>query len=221
MVSSSTSFLFDILGWYCESDKKKAELQIIQSLLDLCPDVANITSDVHWSDSRYPIHDACCWGAQDEVIELILSKTDPKALEVVCVVGDGIFEGGGVPGCPLHYYMTRGGCNINIVKQMVEMGGIEMLQLWDSINKLTPLQALLCSFDMGDCQDVVEYMFKLDPSILQIRDEHGRLPIHNACANGSLTLPVLRLLVESWPESVFEISGNSGCLPLHILCMNR
>jgi hypothetical protein len=219
-----SSFFFDILRWYCEPDKKKATLQIIQSLLDLCPEVANITSKIHCSDSSnreaaYPIHAACCWGAQDEVIKLILSKTEPKALQIMCVVGDGIFEGGQVPGCPLHYCMTRGTYNIDIVKQMVEMGGVELLQLRDSINKLTPLQALMCSFDMGSCQDVVEYMIKLDPTILQIRDKHGRLPIHSACANGSLTLPVLQVLVKFWPESVFETLD--GYLPLHILCMNR
>jgi ankyrin repeat protein len=237
MVGSSSPFLFDILGWCCESDKKKVTLQIIQSLLHLCPEVANITSNVHCPDSTnllkrmvnamtskrqaaYPIHAACCWGAQDEVIKLILSKTEPKALQAMCVVGDGIFEGWTkVPGCPLHYYTASGGCNIDIVKQMVEMGGVELLQLRDSNNKVTPLQALLTSFDMGSCQDVVEYMIKLDPTILQIPDKHGRLPIHSACANGSLTLPVLQVLVKLWPESVFETLD--GYLPLHILCMNR
>ncbi|KAL7451089.1 hypothetical protein ACHAWC_005554, partial [Mediolabrus comicus] len=77
----------------------------------------------------------------------------------------------------------------------------------------------MCSFDIEGCQDVVEYMTQLDPSVLKIRDKHGNFPIHNACHNGSLTMPVLKTLVKLWPESVSEISGN-GCLPLHSLCAN-
>jgi hypothetical protein len=222
-----SSFFFDILHFYWESDKKEAMIQVTQSLLGLCPEVANITStsnDVHCSESRwYPIHEACYWGVRDEVIKLILSKTEPKALGVMCMVGEDVmFQDCGFvgPGCPLHYYMAHGSCNIDIVKQMIELEGVELLQLWDRNSRITPLQALMCSSDMGNCQDVVEYMIELNHSILQHRDKHGRLPIHNACANRGLTLPVLQTLVKFGPESAFEFDGD-GCLPLHFLCKNR
>jgi len=66
--------------------------------------------------------------------------------------------------------------------------------------------------------DVVEALVKYAPEILQIRDDHGSLLIHDACEY-RVSVDMLRILVEAYPESV-KAKTASGWLPLHYACWN-
>ncbi len=274
-----TNFLHHFIGLLdeVEGDNDLALVtEIMNIILDVCPDCVHTVLETEDGDdyyrNTYPLHIACYNGGyggdaeiMSNVINLLLDKCSNDrrgGLDHIAAFGmcGSVLENyDNVGGCPLSYYITWGGYDMDIVRRMVNLCPAS-LTLSCNKTKMTPLHIILRSIyekeytadvvklfvetdsscitlvdvygcyplhclsssnDVGECQDqdVVEYIIKLDPSILQIRDVGGCLPIHKACANGSLTLPVLQTLVKFWPESVFETFD--GCLPLHILCMNR
>ena len=220
----TSPFLHYFFGWYSK-DEDQITLEIIETLLDVCPEAASITSNVTCPDSQkhnfsYPIHEACSsgLGCRDEIIELLVEKTEPGAFSHMCVCSYmGLFEGWqNVAGTPLHYYVTHGG-NAKIVKLLVEKCP-EAVTIMDGRNKLTPLHSVLHSFHVEP--DVVKFLVESNPSALHSRDENGRLPLHAACQNGSMVSEIVRLLLDTWPESIWERCEETGILPLHFLLLN-
>jgi ankyrin repeat protein len=48
----------------------------------------------------------------------------------------------------------------------------------------------------------------------------GYTPLHAALCNKNVTRNIIQLLIDAAPESVFRVD-NTGCMPLHFLCMNK
>jgi ankyrin repeat protein len=81
--------------------------------------------------------------------------------------------------------------------------------LWVALMTHQPLEAI---------RPIVE----ANPQLLRVRNAHGHLPLHGAvcqrhdAACECRRLPLVRFLLEQWPESVQEKSGD-GCLALHLV----
>ena len=79
--------------------------------------------------------------------------------------------------------------------------------------------------------DTVEYLFRLYPESLHIRDIKGYLPIHCAASiPGDNTAEIIKFLLRHDPECiskpVFPMNPNgsrynNGRLPLHLVCLHR
>jgi len=81
--------------------------------------------------------------------------------------------------------------------------------------------ALLRNPDIDDKYDEIKSLIEPDSSELQIRIYNNRnLPIHVAVYNPHVTLRVVQLLMNGWPESISQ-PNRYGVLPLHYLCGNK
>ena len=82
------------------------------------------------------------------------------------------------------------------------------------------IYALLRSPDVDNNYDEVQSIIDSDRSILRSTNRYGSLPIHFACSNPHVTLRIIQLLLNGWPESISQPNPN-GDLPIHCLCENK
>jgi len=76
--------------------------------------------------------------------------------------------------------------------------------------------------------ETLEYLFKLHPESLHIRNSGGHLPIHEASSNpGENAADIIKFLLRHDPECISKpvvsnfASDDDGCLPLHLVCSSR
>ena len=208
---------FDIF----DDNDASLELEIIETLLNIYPEVANIAVDGDHAygspgESYYPLHAACKNGCgQDEMIKLLL-KRNAKGLDHMCAIGYGIVECyKTVAGTPLHYYVYWGNRNIEIIKLLVEACPEALTMGDENTFKLTPLHTILLPPNKPDL-DTVKFLVDLNPSLLSIEDNYGRLPIHSASSNDYITPDVMKFLIKACPGSL-EVMDVFEDLPLHHL----
>jgi len=65
---------------------------------------------------------------------------------------------------------------------------------------------------------VVETILVHAPGTNQIKDKHGRLPLHMACSY-SASLEIVKILVKTYPDGVKSQTEKEGNLPLHLAYM--
>ena len=75
-----------------------------------------------------------------------------------------------------------------------------------------------CSDPRVTVQTVMDILAE-SPDEVCVPDEERMLPIHIACRSG-VSLDVIRLLAEDWPESL-RWTNRGGSLPLHTACSNQ
>ena len=80
---------------------------------------------------------------------------------------------------------------------------------------ITPLHRILMS---SPPFDVVETFMVHSPGTAQIKDKHGRLPLHVACSY-SASLEIVKILVQTYPDGVKSQTEKEGDLPLHLAYM--
>jgi len=90
---------------------------------------------------------------------------------------------------------------------------------------MSSLHSLLSNPNIDDKYDDIKLLIDTDRSVLQSTDNQGRLPIHVACDNPHVTLRIIQLLLDSWPESVSRTWTDQNnqiydYLPIHCLCVN-
>lgn len=90
---------------------------------------------------------------------------------------------------------------------------------------MSSLHSLLSNPNIDDKYDDIKLLIDTDRSVLQSTDNQGRLPIHVACDNPHVTLRIIQLLLDSWPESVSRTWTDQNnqiydYLPIHCLCAN-
>ncbi|KAL7536542.1 hypothetical protein ACHAWF_005491 [Thalassiosira exigua] len=187
--------------------------------------------------TSYPVHAAC----KNEscplpVVELIMSKNH-DALRHLGMCAGGLrrssqdFSYVHAKGTPLSYYLER--------KANLTLDGVKLLldaypqamKRKDERKRLTPLHTLALNPTLSDHFDILQYLVRKDPSLLRKVDSYnaddwdlrrcGSSPLHVLCAeNGSVTLEIVKFLVENWPDSVNR-KDFYDCYPLHCLCQNK
>jgi ankyrin repeat protein len=70
-------------------------------------------------------------------------------------------------------------------------------------------------------EGILRYLLKHFPNAPKnVVYEGGTLPLHNICSNKNVTLGMVQLLIDAYPDSLRHES-NSGRMPLHSLCYNN
>ena len=61
--------------------------------------------------------------------------------------------------------------------------------------------AIRCALLTGD-ESIVKALIKASPKAITVADEHGNLPLHYACGcnDEKVCLPVVKLILEAYPE---------------------
>ena len=63
---------------------------------------------------------------------------------------------------------------------------------------------------------VVEALLLIDPNMVNIQNEFGKLPLHLACSY-RVSTDILQLLIKTNPSTI-NVCDNNGFSPIHILC---
>ena len=69
----------------------------------------------------------------------------------------------------------------------------------------------------NDGIEVVKFLLKCNPHLLS---SSGKTPLHVICGNKFVTLNIVQLLIDAFPDSVRH-EDNKGRMPLHKLCNNK
>jgi len=81
---------------------------------------------------------------------------------------------------------------------------------------------LLDSPEIDDKYEELKSLIDLDRSVLQStvnNNGNRKFPIHVACSNPHVTLRIIKLLLNGWPESISH-QNQLGDFPIHYLCRN-
>ena len=87
------------------------------------------------------------------------------------------------------------------------------------MSTLNKIWALLGSPEVDNKYDELQSLIDSDRSVLQSTYTFG-IPIHMALRNPQVTLRVVQLLLNGWPESISQ-PNQHGILPIHCLCRNN
>jgi len=79
--------------------------------------------------------------------------------------------------------------------------------------------ALLSSTKIDNKYDELQSLIDLDRFTSQLINSNGENPLHVACKNPHVTLRVVKLLLNAWPESISQ-PNRHGNLPIHYFCRN-
>ena len=200
---------------------KNVTLDMVKYVLDKLPDL--ISWDTHAFDDKfafgaYALHCAChnehC---PSSVIVLILKEhTSPPVAKISKIKSK--LHKWGVMGLPLHHYLSRT-CNIDIdiVKILVEANPQSMLGADGSV---TPLHIILYNQSANNLQDILGCLLKLSPLSIRVLDGDGNTPLQLASYHEHITLEVVQMLYNAWPEAL-RMGDIDGYLPIHQLCRNR
>jgi ankyrin repeat protein len=188
---------------------KRPPLVLVKALIDIAP------ATVHLRDSggRLPLHHACMWGASLDVLD-ILVRTCPESVQKKDSTGrtpsqllklfnaaDYRNENGMLflhSAC--HFEGAAATLNLVLLQLLVDAHP-ESITVRDNCGR-TPSQLLKKS------------------RTLERAYENGMLPLHQQAHSGGLTVHLLRLFFDAYPESI-AFTDNYGMLPFHHACLNR
>ena len=88
----------------------------------------------------------------------------------------------------------------------------------DSLTMSIP--SLLSNPEIDDKYDELKLRIESDSSVLQSTNNNRNLPIQVALFNPHVTLRIIELLLNSWPESISQ-RNQFWRLPIHCLCLNK
>ena len=215
---------------------KNVTLDVIEYLLDEFPGIERVMSLIDYHDrddpafsAGYPLH-LCCYNMHcpSSVIELLLKKF-PDALSHYATVQffDDRFNSFGNRAeyyyvCPLQYYLGRlDNIDIDTVRLLVDGYPQAML---DNDNQgrttFTALHAFVYNPNINNLQHILNFLLEVEPLSIRTFDGFDRTPLLNACDNEGVTVEVVEILFNKWPEAI-RIRGHDSHLPIHELCCNE
>lgn len=188
----------------------KLPIDMIKTMIVAVP---KVTSHVFRGDAMElgfsnftPLHLACVRGvhieSSYEVIKLLV-QTFPEALEMKDSKGL----------TPLHRCCYSKNASVDVI-DLLSSKYPDALSLRDD-DFCTPLMSGVLA---GASMEVIQYLARACPESLHMRESHGRLPLHAACASTASSYSVFRHIVESFPDGVTSPDA-MGCLPLHYACV--
>ena len=198
----------------------KAPPALTKYIMDMIPSSHQelyLTTD---ADGNTPLH-LCCAnlpichdGSIDTSVMKRLAKAAPKALHIANNYGD----------TPLHLLVSSPTCctTDEEVAATAEEAIASLMDIDESICRLqdaTGALPLHVAISCGANEVVLVKLFEASPTIANAKDECGMLPIHYVAAHGRTPLAFVDLLMEAYPDSIFEVTIN-GDTPLHILASN-
>ena len=202
---------------------KKITLEIINYLLEVFPEAASyhsLESNTGAPSTHSALHCACyneyC---HSSIIELLVKK-NPELCKMKGKAREE--ENKVVEGLPLYCYLIRkSNIDINTVKILAE-DYHQALTLGDYIDGNEPVRALLSNPNINDMQDILEYLLYSEPPSVHNLDGSGRGAklLAVACKNEGVTLEIVHILLNAWPEAIRTRVGTTGRLPIHHLCRN-
>lgn len=237
----STNFLHHFIGLLDEAegdDDLALVTEIVTLILDVCPDcvhtVLKTDDDDDYYRNTFPLHIACYNGdcsppIISKVINLLLDKCSNDkngGLDHIATFGccDSVLECyDNVGGCPLSYYITWGGDDMEIVRRMVDLCPASLTLSCDK-TKMTPLHIILRSiYEKEYTADVVKLFVETDLTCATLADVYGCYPLH--CLSSSVIVgecqdqDVVEYMIKLDP-SILQIRDVGGCLPIHKACAN-
>ena len=127
-------------------------------------------------------------------------------------------------GLPLHYYLARRASDLDLatVKMLVEGDPRSLI----NEGYCHPIHVILGNPKICELQYVLEFLLEYQPSSIHFLDEYDRTPLNMACSNPNVTLDLVRLLLNAWPEATRQLDNcgedeRGGYLPIHNLCRNE
>jgi len=124
-------------------------------------------------------------------------------------------------GFPLHYYIIRRtNLHIETIKMLIEANPDAMGI--DGEMCFTPLHTIVSTpnENINNLLPIIAYLIEAAPSCIRIVDNFEGTPLFLACSNKHITLEVVQLLYNSWPEAI-RLGNDDGFLPIHELCLNH
>ena len=96
------------------------------------------------------------------------------------------------------------------VNTLIKMYFEEKLNL-DCCNKFG--ESVLHTACRRGLPDVVDFLINEAKLDLRVRDDYGRTPMHDACWTAEPNIPLIKLLVQAWPDLLF-VADKRGFTPL-------
>jgi ankyrin repeat protein len=176
-------------------------LEILKLLVEKCPESVRQTS----RDSNLPIHPAAAF--QSPGFCRLLIEAYPGSERITNIYG---------------YLPFHAACQCNTVATAKYL-----YQLYpESINVAAKggtypihcaIRGLTLRSNPKDGIEVVKFLLECNPDALI---STGETPLHIACRIENVTLEIVQLLVDAFPESLCH-EENKGYIPLHLLCLNK
>ena len=110
--------------------------------------------------------------------------------------------------------MREGNIDLEIV-QMIVREYPEALTRSDDKVKYTPIHVLVYHSDIKEMYDNAKFIIESDTSSLQISSGYEGLPLHIVCCNKHISSDIIRLLVNTWPQSA-NMAKEGGFSALHL-----
>ena len=247
LFTSITSTLSDSYFLQGACFNKRVTPEILEYLFQHFPGVASVSTDeTAWLNGgdypAYPIHLACSnehADCPDFVISALIQEA-PLALRQLAIIEDGLnnlgpdYEETGlgranVAGTPLHYYLEReSNINLALVKELITAYPQALSSYQEALEYqpkgVTPIYVLLSNPNIGELQDVLQYIVEINPSQMRMTDGvSDYAPIHIAIQNKGVNASIVQLLLDAWPESIQTKSMDwfmqqPSKLPIHTLC---
>jgi ankyrin repeat protein len=168
-------------------------LEVGQVLINLHP------KDVFARDTfkRLPLHWLCRNSHKDACI---------LAEKLIAIYPESVKVEDGCGQLPAHSAAANG--SLMLLKLLLEKHS-------DGIDVPSLMHSAACN-DGPDAVAIIRFIAGLDPTSVTKKDDYGRLPIHNACAEGSLG--AFTALYEYYPQGIYEVD-EQGDLPIHRLLL--
>ena len=119
---------------------------------------------------------------------------------------------------PLHI-ACREGASLAVIQALVRVWPESVQCPTHNKQQMLPLH-LVCRYHAGRASErmrVLRYLLEAYATAAQVANGPGNLALHLALQNYFCTLPVVQLLVQTYPESVRTVNDQHR-LPLHIAC---
>jgi len=201
--------------------------EIIELILNLCPAAATTVTTffscrfkgAFCESWAYPLHLACLNSAcPNSAIEFLMKKYQP-ALHQSSSIEVGFDGYKSAHGVPLHCYLGRSSnMDLATVKMLLDAYPEGALR----INKYgkTPTHTLVGNCNIHSLNDVLKFLVQSNPASLREKDtEFLGIPLHDACFNQKIDPNTIQLLLDNWPESIFQQNSNLD-LPIDVFFKN-
>ena len=226
---------YPLLHYVCINEK--VTLEMVEYIIDKFPSMVSLKTDAfdfdgesdEWEEEEpyvkttsYALHCACYNQCCPSAVIKLLLEEFRSAAKWLSLVEDGINTYYCVKGLPFHYYLSRNkNVDFDIMKLLVEAYPQSLMVTGEEV-ACYPIHAfLLNSESTNNMHTIVERLLELDPASLRVLDGDGRTPLDLACRNRMVSYEAVKLLFNSWTDSIRMRDLEEDLLPIHQLCCNH
>ena len=191
-----------------------ASHQVIQYLIDICPETVKVKNRWGYSASSF-LFDRC-------IVELSYMKCPHyraniwKTIEALLKAIVDIDMGSGCPKISLLHMATDFACPIGILIEILKDFPV-MTRYRDEKGRIPLARASAAQAHVVTPQ-FLQTMIEFDPTMLLEQDYDGRIPLHLAIASNREWDMVIKYMLQKSPDCIRIPDGKTGLYPFMMLC---